>query len=1773
MPILLFLLVFASLFSNDDTEFSLTNLSKSPIPKVAGTVNAISGNWVDQHYHDELSGPDALPIAHSYISSSLEEGSLADGWDLFFPSDLEVYQPEGIQYKGSYSSNDATLYYREGGGATVVFKGNKYAEHMRPHLKNSGYMHINSIDKPTRRNIHRTKIHFDSDDDVWVVTLGDGTKRYYKSSDKLRRRPRPSEKTYYKRQYHIHREKLPSGNIRKYHYNSDYDITQIDTKSSDEKETLHSVYFTWHHDYVDLETSDGLTTTFYLKKLHDDKKAYIISKVTDPAQKSIHYTYTEKSNKHLRRIKEKQAANGRKVEIDFTHDEDDTFRHNRVEELRTHTYPTDKPKKAYAISYKHFSDVNSCIVREDDGHGSTFIWHKNKLPSSIYYKYKEDNLLSEKYLWDDHNLSARILRDEKKHPLLICQFHHDDHGNVIREVMRGTFTGNKHEPLTYKKEIHGGEKLTWYAKYDDRSRKTEEEDPLGNKTYFKYDRNMLAAKITCNKKRPVKREFYSYDKAAVCYEEFTDNGSSEDRCNLQDVTRRTIHRITPKRSTPFFGSPEEETWHVWTPNGGEQLLKKVRYTRDRKGRVSSKTLLGSDGRAYKTWCYTYDHYNRLTSETDPTGAQETYLYDRAGRLNKKTTPLGSVSYTYDLFDRVIEERSTFTDGSTSSQCYQYNRSGRKRRSIDDRGRVTTTYRDITGRLVKTIAPSLHTDKGNHRPKETIFHEGLKETITSPTGAKTTIKRSSAGKTLATTSPTGAKTRYFYDPNNRLIKEINPSGLVTTYEYDALSRVVKTAQDPGYTTIKKYSGFDLVEESTPFARTNYTYDSLGRLSEETVTDLVTSKTATIRTEYDALSRPFKKIYVDLDTIEETMYDLADRPVEVKTTTPDGTLLGITTTAYDLAGRVIEQGTGINNTIARTKTTYGPYGLPSAITYPDGTATHISYNPLYKGPGDLQYFRKETTDQRGVTTIELLDANDQVRDLTIKDPYGYVIAHKELSVNILGKPVEIREDAIADTKVTSTTLTRLTYDNLGQLTSATHAATTPDAATWHYSYDNLGRKIKEIKPSGTAIHSTYDARGRLATFTSSDHTINYAYTYNDQDLPTCIANGSNKTLRSYDGLGHMTSESLETNLNFSYDWTATGLLNTLIYPDNTSLSYSYEYGRLKSIHRKDYSYEVLERDLSGMITRARLPDNCGEINHTIDNMGRRTSVYHRMFSEYRTSFDPTGCCTARTIRGAHESFAYDSLSQLTDDNGRSATYDSLHRRLSYQGEQATHNSRNQLLTHGTKTFTYDADGRRTSDGYYTYTYDALDRLTSISNGSETTTYSYDPFNRRLTSTTGTEQNFFLYQGDNEIGTLDFIRILGEGLGAEIGAAIAYEDRVFTYVPIHDLSGHVRTVLYQGMLEEELDYTATGLASRHAQHLLSTPWTFASKRHDPTGLIYFGQRYYDQETSTWLTPDPVGYTAGPNLYAYVSNNPITGVDLYGLIEYTLEQERDVSADQHYEAHSSNVCSSTSEPSPSTFETSTSGNSSAAETVQSEVSEQIQPQTYGSSSPSSRSEDLKRKAKALAHGTVDFVIDLGHGVYYVCAHLASTICSHDSEEKAEYLQMIRDDLASQREAVNQHIMNDWGIDPKDSLYQSIRESTTASLEIASIALGAWSIAKGGVKTIGVLSRTSRPASRRTLTPARLRSYLKNAESVNKSQLVKDIESIGLKYKGQGKNGQFWSFMDKNGVVRAQIHPPAKNTPYHHLHIYDKTKNPLNKNLEVVNYKSPEAHIPYGEN
>ncbi|MGC2786957.1 MAG: RHS repeat-associated core domain-containing protein [Roseiarcus sp.] len=59
---------------------------------------------------------------------------------------------------------------------------------------------------------------------------------------------------------------------------------------------------------------------------------------------------------------------------------------------------------------------------------------------------------------------------------------------------------------------------------------------------------------------------------------------------------------------------------------------------------------------------------------------------------------------------------------------------------------------------------------------------------------------------------------------------------------------------------------------------------------------------------------------------------------------------------------------------------------------------------------------------------------------------------------------------------------------------------------------------------------------------------------------------------------------------------------------------------------------------------------------------------------------------------------------------------------------------------------------------------------------------------------------------------------------------------------------------------------------------PETLASSSQ-PSGLYYYRARTYSPTWGRFLQPDPSGYPAGANLYAYVNNDPLNRVDPFGL------------------------------------------------------------------------------------------------------------------------------------------------------------------------------------------------------------------------------------------------------------------------------------------------------
>ena len=63
---------------------------------------------------------------------------------------------------------------------------------------------------------------------------------------------------------------------------------------------------------------------------------------------------------------------------------------------------------------------------------------------------------------------------------------------------------------------------------------------------------------------------------------------------------------------------------------------------------------------------------------------------------------------------------------------------------------------------------------------------------------------------------------------------------------------------------------------------------------------------------------------------------------------------------------------------------------------------------------------------------------------------------------------------------------------------------------------------------------------------------------------------------------------------------------------------------------------------------------------------------------------------------------------------------------------------------------------------------------------------------------------------------------------------------------------------------------LATRALHHRNPKPKTM--------GVTYYGYRYYDPKTGKWPSRDPIEEMGGKNLYGFVRNDGVNGIDLYG-------------------------------------------------------------------------------------------------------------------------------------------------------------------------------------------------------------------------------------------------------------------------------------------------------
>jgi len=375
------------------------------------------------------------------------------------------------------------------------------------------------------------------------------------------------------------------------------------------------------------------------------------------------------------------------------------------------------------------------------------------------------------------------------------------------------------------------------------------------------------------------------------------------------------------------------------------------------------------------------------------------------------------------------------------------------------------------------------------------------------------------------------------------------------------------------------------------------------------------------------------------------------------------------------------------------------------------------------------------------------------------------------------------------------------------------------------------------------------------------------------------------------------------------------DTRMTPGRKTVQYAYDaHGRLQTTSyangaRQEYAYDAEDR---------------------LANLAVRSSA-GAVLDHQALSYTPGGLLTGICASAHTAFFGYDVLNQISNETYQMAGGTNAARVYHYDANgNRTREDRAQgaasvsrfydpampddrITSHTengvTTAYEYDACGnrlRRTSGGQgpTSFSYDAFGRMTAVFNSSLLARYTYDALGRKVARrTTDTDPHydqFYIYDGLDPVCIVDdhwgpgpqvTWLLRGHGVAPGIGSIAAQQvthptldggDGVSTlhyYHPNHR-GDTVFLTDTDGQQAAAFVYDAFGrLLSSANAHLAA--YRFSGKEWDAqAGLYSFGFRWYDPDTGTWTTKDPLGFGGlDENVYRMVYNNPLLFAEWYGL------------------------------------------------------------------------------------------------------------------------------------------------------------------------------------------------------------------------------------------------------------------------------------------------------
>ncbi len=1465
--LLLLLVYIFSIHADEGDDLSTREVALSsesePIAVIAGCVNAVTGALFQVETDLVGNTIDPIKIVRFYDSQSKSEPSLGLGSSLQFPILASDYQ------KGARHSY-ALIAEKEGGYLTFQGDYSSHSSsrsfHVDSRLSKNGYTHGGGIKSGAHIFSRSAELNGD-----WVVKLEDGTVRKYVSKFKLTNDAKKRLRFPTQDAYILKQETKPNGNIVKYEYhykdNIPY-ISKITTYNRDASAILNEVNISSLSDGYSASSSCGQQVIYKIRKHHgseSDRTCLSYISTTQFGHTSFGYKKVKGSDRPVINTVTKLGGYQQEVEIDDK---------RRATSIYHSVGSNDERFLTHNLTYeKNFTIVSDCL-----GKKLTYFFDDYQRVVKVDYRSKE-NLKGfsrqDIFEWDEKGwLKSKSVRSEKE------LFHkktyeYDDRGNVISETVIGNITGNRSTTFLPKKDSET-DKYTLNYEYsrDGFNVLLKSRTPEGLiKTYEYVPGTSLKCKeFEIYNGQIQNRIFRIFDLNGEISELIEDDGSGTD---INDFTgasfRRETHYKSIKKPGASFGKCEFEEKYYWSlPAKYKELLSKTNYEYDLKGNLIQTKVEDANGAILSISTRKFNEQNRLIEETDPCGHTKCYQYDFNGnRTEEKNLSTGKeIKYSYNSTNHLVRVETFYPGENPHIILYGYDPLGNKVRETDEFGNDTIFKYDLFGNEVSIIYPE--TSKGLVSSIQKRYN-ALGQLISKidERGNETRFSRNIYGQPIRTDYADGSFEVNEYYLSGLLKKKTRSDGSFIFYEYDPKGHLIKKELGDSSGMILsrdqyEYKG-DLLKSHKDLSGQVelYSYDGAGRLIKIQLGDKV------ILYVKDGLGRVVSKI--ESDRVETNEFDGMDRIVSTRR--GDGAYERY---IYDAQGNKIEEAREVSNGIfIKRLRVFNPDGTIRSTIDEEGNQTEFIYRRDTKNCLNQSVLVTTKIEPSGRTITIEYDARGRLASEKIYKA-GDLLSQENYSYDLTGNLIKTEILVLKEGKSSHSYTIEREYDSLNRL-----VALIEGKKVTRYEYDSLGRLSKTIQPTKVELVCSYDARDLIISKKSSDGSVEYYFKYDSRGNLIESIDHINKVhlKRQFDLYDRMLEERFPENLTVSFNYDEYDRVTEISMPDQSVIKYSYDAYRLKQVQYKGVTIDTLKYDKLGRLLQL------GKIEYGYDDLSRITKIASPTFNAFYGPYDLNGNLIEETVETpfskiTHQ-FSYDNLNALISEDKTIYSYDSLGNCLSQNGKAITVNKMNQLLDDCHSHYDYDDNGRLIYDTDSGYKYDALGRLVSYTYKGRTHTLKYDCFNRCLSI----DDEKLVYFGEKEIASssknnLKAVRVVHPEPHNELTFSAIIQGK--PYITLQDLRHNVvQLVDSSGLVTEKYDYSV--FKEKSATCFPLSPWRYANRRH-LENLVLYTHRFYHQDMRRWITPDPLDFEDGYNLYRFVKNNPYRYLDKDGQFAFVI-------------------------------------------------------------------------------------------------------------------------------------------------------------------------------------------------------------------------------------------------------------------------------------------------